>query len=226
MVFMYGCSNSVQVQGYSMDCVVVIWDNEVNIVWIRVGINDSKYWNIQVVCFFDSNVFVVSIDYKQSVWQIVYVFDIVQVVFQFFQFMSVYQCFFFGQFVESIVLRLSFQVFQMFDGLMNGFLVSQYIVQLVMVYEELVVVQSSVFYCFVCSVFSINEKDFIFVRSNFVQFSQSFVEYWYSFFKVDDVNFVTCIEDEWFYFWVLVMGLVIEVNISFEYVVYGNSCYD
>ena len=51
----------------------------------RVGINDSKYRNTQVVCFFDSNVFVVSIDYKQSVRQTAHVFDTAQAVFQFLQ---------------------------------------------------------------------------------------------------------------------------------------------
>lgn len=115
MIFVDCLSSSIQVQLNSVDCVVVIWDDVVYVVWVRVSINNSKYWNIQVVCFFDSDVFVICVDYEQSVRQVVYIFDIVKRFFQFFYFVSVYQSFFFSQFVKSIVSRLNFQFFQMFD---------------------------------------------------------------------------------------------------------------
>ena len=170
--------------------------------------------------------FVVSIDYKQSVRQTAHVFDTAQAVFQFLQLTSAHQRFFLGQLFESTVLRLSFQVFQTFDGLTNGFPVSQHTAQPAMVHEELVAAQSSVFHRFACSAFSTNEKDFTFTSRDLVQFSQSFVEHRYSFLKVDDVNFVTRTEDERLHFRVPVTGLVTEVNTSLEHVAHGNSCHD
>lgn len=83
------------------------------------------------------------------------------------------------------------------------------------VYVVLVVFKSSIFNCFVSCVFSINEKDFIFFRCNIWKVVKCVVEKWNCFFKVDDMNFVMSVEDERFYFWVLVMSLVIEMYICF-----------
>ncbi|AMO50498.1 Hypothetical protein AKI40_4121 [Enterobacter sp. FY-07] len=223
--FTNGSSNGIQVQANSTDCVIVTRDNEVNAVRIGVGINDSKYRDTQVVCFFDCDVLVVSVDNEQSVRQTAHVFDTAQAVFQLVQFTSAHQRFFLGQLVEGTVLRLSFQVFQTFDGLTNGFPVSQHTAQPTMVHEELVAVQSSFFHRFACSAFSTNDQDFAFARSNFVQLSQGFVEHRYSFLKVDDVNFVTRTEDERLHFRVPVTGLVTKVNTSLEHIAHGNSCH-
>ena len=168
---------------------------------------------------------VVSVDNKQCVRQAAHVFDTAQAVFQLVQLTSAHQRFFLGQLVESTVLGLSFQVFQTFDGLTNGFPVSQHAAQPAMVHEELVAAVSSFFYRFACSAFSTNDQNLAFTSRDLVQFSQSFVEHRYSFLKVDDVNFVTRAEDERLHFRVPVTGLVTKVNTSLEHVAHGNSCH-
>lgn len=116
---------------------------------------------------------VVSVDNEQCVRQAAHIFDTAQAVFQLVQLTSAHQRFFLGQLVESTVLGLSFRVFQTFDGLTNGFPVSQHTAQPAMVHEELIAAQSSVFYRFACSALSTNEKDFTFTSSDLVQFSRA-----------------------------------------------------
>ena len=168
---------------------------------------------------------VVCIDYEQRVWQAAHIFDTAQAVFQLVQFTSAHQRFFLSQLVESTVLRLGFQIFQALDGLTNSFPVGQHAAQPAMVHEELVAAVSSIFHSFACSALSTNEQNLTFTGRDLVQLSQGFVEHWYSFLKVDDVNFVTCAEDERLHFRVPVTGLVTKVNTSLEHVAHGNSCH-
>ena len=168
---------------------------------------------------------VVCIDYEQRVWQAAHIFDTAQAVFQLVQFTSAHQRFFLSQLIESTVLRLGFQIFQALDGLTNSFPVGQHAAQPAMVHEELVAAVSSIFHSFACSALSTNEQNLTFTGRDLAQLSQGFVEHWYSLLKVDDVNFVTCAEDERLHFRVPVTGLVTEVNTSLEHVAHGNSCH-
>lgn len=169
MVF-YDCvSGCFYVQLDGVDGVVVVRDYVVYVVWVGVGVDYGDYWNIQFVGFLNGDVFMIYVYYEQGVWQIIYVFDVVDGVFQFFYFMLVYQVFFFGQFVEGVVLFLGFQVMQMFDGLMNGFLVGEYVVQLMVIYIWYVVMFGFFMDCVLSGMFGVYEQDFVVVGCQFVQ---------------------------------------------------------
>lgn len=77
-VFQYGVGSGVGVQLYSVDGVVVVWDCVVDQFWVVVGVDDSDYWDVEFFGFFDGDVFVVDVDDEDCVWQMVYVFDVVQ----------------------------------------------------------------------------------------------------------------------------------------------------
>lgn len=109
---------------------------------------------------------------------------------------------------------------------MDGFVVGEYVVQLVMVDVWYVVMSGFFVNDFVGGMFGVDEQDFVFVSGQVFNEGQGFVEYWQGFFEVDDMDFVVCVENEFVYFWVLVMGLVVEVYIGFQYIVYVDLGYD
>lgn len=68
---------------------------------------------------------------------------------------------------------------------------------------------------FVGSMFGVDEQDFVFVGCLFIDECQGIIKGRNCLFQVNDVNFVMGVENEFVYFGILEMGLVIKVNISF-----------
>src|SRR5690606_21640775 len=60
-------SHRSSVKSYSADRIIVTRNNEINVIWVRVSINDTDYWNTKVLSFFDCNRFVVNVDDEQCV---------------------------------------------------------------------------------------------------------------------------------------------------------------
>src|SRR5690606_2973789 len=116
---------------------------------------------------------------------------------------------------ESTVSRLLLKLTQTLDRSTDSFVVSEHAAQPAMV--DIGHTGTSRFFTnrFAGCTLGANEQDFVLVRSQILNHTQRIVHGWHSVLKVDDMDFVTCAEDELAHLWVPVTGLVTEVSTCF-----------
>ena len=188
----------------------------IDFVRIAVGVNSCNDRNVQFVSFQNCNVFFARVNDEHSTRQFFHIFDTAQIFGQFFHFMFQNDNFFFRQNVKSAVSFHCFQFAQTSNTGLNGFEVSQHTAQPTFVYEEHVATGSFVFHSFLSLFFGTNEQNVFASSSNFTDEVISFVNFFYSFLQVDDVDTIAFSEDVRSHFRVPTTGLVTKVYTSFK----------
>ena len=188
----------------------------IDFVRIAVGVNGCNDRNVQFVSFQNSDVLFAGVNDEHSARQFFHVFDTAQVFGQFFHFMFQADNFFLRQQVEGAVSFHSFQFAQTCNTGLDGFEVGQHAAQPTLVNEEHVAAGSFFFHSFLSLFFGTNEQNVFAGSSNLTDEVVSFVNLFYGFLQVDDVDTVTLGEDVRSHFRVPTTGLVTKVYTSFK----------
>ena len=63
------CADYVEDCLYAAACIVVGWNNEIYWIWVRVGIDNTEYWDTKTVCLCYSDVLFHHVYYEECAWQ-------------------------------------------------------------------------------------------------------------------------------------------------------------
>lgn len=182
-----GCQ--IIVESDCVGCVVVVWDDVVNVIWGVVGVDNSYNWDVQFVGFGNCQGFFFYVDYEQKIRSVVYFVDIVEGGLQFVLVMFYVQMFFFSQ-VFCVGCQFFVDFIEMFDGLGNGFLVGQCVVELMVVYVVLCGFFSSICDWVGGLMFGVYEKNVVVFCYCFMNSVQSCVQYRNGLGEVYDVDVI------------------------------------
>jgi len=203
--------------------VIVARDHHINTIRIAVGINDADHRNAELVGFRYSNAFMVDVDDEQCIGQAAHVLDTTEALFQLLGFTATHQHFFLGQFVESTVNGLGFEITQTTHRGANGFVVGEHATQ-----PTLVDIRHACTGClllddFAGSAFGTNEQHLLFALGHALDQTHGLLEGRERVFKVDDMDFVARAENVFAHFRVPVTTLVTEMDTGLQHLFHGDG---
>lgn len=203
-----------------VDGVVVVGYDVVDDVWVRVGVGQCDDGNFEFVGFLYGDDFFGGVYYEDCVGQVVYFVDVVDEMQQVFVFVGELDVFGFGVVVDVFGFEQVVEFVEVVNVGVYCFEVGEYVVQLVVGYVGYVGVVGFQFYDFLGLFFGVYEQDDVVVFGEVFDVVEVVVYLFEGFLQVDDENVVVFGKDEFFEFWVLVFGFVVEVNFGFEQLFY------
>src|SRR5574344_829377 len=214
--FCNSCAASIQNYFYAILCIIICRNNEVDILRIRVGINNTENRNTKAVSLFHCNCFLHYIYDKEGAWQTGQVSDRTEVLLQLSTLTSNLKKLTLREVTVSTIIHQLVDVRHFLYGLADCWEVGEHTTWPALDNIWHIYAGSLLSYHVLCLFFSSDEQNFLAALGNLFQCISSLVNLSYCFMQVDDVNTVTLGIDVWSHCWIPFTAQVTKVAASLQ----------